>query len=78
MTDRILVRFNTKFAEDPQGRTWRVLVNGVETLAHKVYIEAPCESITEPIATGEVKHHFLAHGAVVWEEGDVARVRSRA
>jgi hypothetical protein len=26
--DRILVRFNTKWREDHQGRQWRVLVNG--------------------------------------------------
>ncbi|MBC8063535.1 MAG: hypothetical protein H7Y17_01795 [Chlorobia bacterium] len=74
MADRILVRFNTKVADDPEGRAWRVLVNGVETLAHKVHIEVPCESITEPIATGEIKHHFLCRGRVRWSQDHVATV----
>lgn len=62
--DRILVRFNTKFAEDPLKRGWRVLVNGEEQLAHRVDIQVPCETITEPISTGEIKHHFLCFGYV--------------
>ncbi|NBT58128.1 hypothetical protein EBT16_05025, partial [bacterium] len=37
-TDRILVRFNTKWRDDPEGRQWRVLVNGEETLASRVTI----------------------------------------
>jgi hypothetical protein len=74
MSSRILLRFNTKFAEDPEKRTWRVLVNGEETLAHKVLIKIPCETITEPISTGEIKHHFLCYGKVEWLPGDVAEV----
>lgn len=74
MASRILLRFNTKVAEDPQKRTWRVLVNGEETLAHKVLIQIPCETITEPIATGEIKHHFLCYGRVEWHPGDIAEV----
>jgi hypothetical protein len=74
MPDRILIRFNTKHADDPEGRRWRVLVNGEERLAHTVRILAPVETITEPIATGEVKDHFLAEGFVAWEEGHRATV----
>lgn len=74
MSDRVLLRFNTKFADDPERRTWRVLVNGKETLAHKVLIKIPCETITEPISTGEIKHHFLCFGKVTWLPGDIAEV----
>lgn len=76
--DRILVRFNTKFGNDPSGRRWRVLVNGEEHLAHKVVMSIPCETVTEPIATGEIKDHFLCFGSVEWESGDVARIVSGA
>ncbi|MFZ4508263.1 MAG: hypothetical protein ACOYON_11275 [Fimbriimonas sp.] len=74
MSSRILVRFNTKFTEDPEGRTWRVLVDGVETLAHKVMIDTPTETITESISTGEVKHHILCHGRVEWDEASNAHI----
>ena len=76
VADRILIRFNTKFAEDPEGRCWRVLVNGEETLAHRVQISVPCETITEAIATGEIKHHFLCDGQVQWGPEHVATVVS--
>ncbi|SFI64324.1 DUF6356 family protein [Planctomicrobium piriforme] len=69
---RILVRFNTKHREDPEGRSWRVLENGVETLAHVVSIAIPCETIREEVA-GEVKYHFLCNGKVVWD-GQNAKV----
>jgi hypothetical protein len=72
--DRILIRFNTKFEECPAKLKWRVLVNGQEFLADKVYIEVPCESITEPISTGEIKHHILCHGKAVWEDSYTVRV----
>ncbi len=74
MADRILIRFNTKFNDDPEGRCWRVLVNGDETLAHRVEIAIPCETVTEPIASGEIKHHFLCDGRVEWQAGSIARV----
>ncbi len=76
--DRILVRFNTKFGDDPDGRRWRVLVNGSERLAHKVVMMIPCETVTEPIVSGEIKDHFLCFGAVDWQSGDVARIVSTA
>lgn len=68
---RILLRFNTKYKEDPEGRTWRVLVDGTETLAHKIVTTIPCETIQEPVE-GVEKHHFLCWGKVDWTEGDVA------
>lgn len=70
--DRILVRFNTKFAEDDLKRNWRVLVNGEETLAHEVKINIPCETIVERIATGEIKYHFLCWGHVSFDENHTA------
>ena len=63
--DRILVRFNTKWEQDSQKRQWRVLVNGVESLAHKVAIKTPLETIEEQVA-GEQKFHFLCFGKVIW------------
>lgn len=72
--DRVLLRFNTKFEEDPLKRTWRVLVNGVETLAEKVYINIPGETIQEDVAPGVTKFHILCYGKVHWE-GDIATVR---
>ena len=73
--DRILIRFNTKHSEDAEGRRWRVLVNGEESLAHSVVMHVRVETVTEPIATGEVKDHFLAEGRVEWEPGFVAVVK---
>ena len=74
MNDRILIRFNTKWEQDELKRRWRVLVNGEETLAHNVITYGYCETITEPISTGEIKDHFLAYGRVVWDEDFVARI----
>lgn len=68
MQQRILVRFNTKFESDILKRKWRLLIDDVERLAHKVSIQVPCETITEAIATGEIKHHFLCSGEVKWDE----------
>ena len=67
--DRILVRFNTKWREDPQTRQWRVLVNGVESLARKVLLKTRCETIEENI-DGEQKFHFLCFGSVNWNGTD--------
>lgn len=63
--DRILVRFNTKWKEDPAQRKWRVLVNRVEYLASDVRIGTYCETIEEPV-NGEMKFHFLCLGRVHW------------
>lgn len=70
--DRILVRFNTKWHEDPQERHWRVLINGKESLAHNVLIRTNSETIEEYIA-GEQKFHFLCFGSVVWH-GTLAEI----
>jgi hypothetical protein len=66
--DRILVRFNTKWKEDPEKRQWRVLVNGVETLANDVFIKNGSETVEEEIS-GEKKFHFLCFGKVTWQDG---------
>jgi len=68
MSDRVLIRFNTKFEEDALKREWRVLVNGEESLARKVFIEVTSETVTERIATGEVKYHFQCYGKVKWQK----------
>ena len=65
--DRILVRFNTKWRDDWQNRQWRILVNGVETLAHKVVINTQMETIEEEVS-GEQKFHFLCSGKVIWDK----------
>ena len=70
--DRILLRFNTKFEEDPARRTWRVLVNGAETLASKVIIKVNGETIQEDVA-GIPKYHILCIGCVVWD-GSIATI----
>ncbi len=71
-SNRILVRFNTKYKEDDLRRNWRVLINGEETLAHDVYINVPTETIVEPIATGEIKYHFLCWGSARFSENHIA------
>ncbi len=68
---RILLRFNTKFEEDKKRRTWRVLVDGIEKLASKVYINVTSETITEDVAPGVTKYHVLCHGNVTWDEDEV-------
>jgi hypothetical protein len=64
-TNTILVRFNTKWKNDPISRQWRVLVNGKETLAHKVIIQSLSETVEQPV-DGEQKFHFLAYGNIEW------------
>lgn len=62
---RILLRFNTKFQEDPQKRTWRVLVDGKEKLADKVFIRVAGETVQEYV-DGILKYHILCDGHVIW------------
>lgn len=66
--ERILVRFNTKWKDDPEGRQWRVLINGSETLARGVSIKTGSETVEEEVQ-GEQKFHFLCFGRVLWKEG---------
>jgi hypothetical protein len=67
MMHRILVRFNTKWEQDDQKRRWRILVDGKESLAHKVIIQVEGETVTEPV-DGETKDHFLFFGHVDWKD----------
>lgn len=69
MHDRILLRFNTKWQDDPTTRKWRVLVNGEEKLARKVYLNLPCETVEEAV-DGVAKFHLMCHGRVFWNDGD--------
>jgi len=66
-SDKILIRFNTKWQEDEQKRTWRVLINGVEYLASKVNVNVPCVSTMEDIEPGVTKWHMLCYGKVYWK-----------
>ena len=75
---RILIRFNTKHAEDYErvvGRKWRVLVNGTERLAEKVIIRARDETIEEEV-DGIPKFHVEYYGFVRWN-GDIATIEDR-
>lgn len=67
---RILVRFNTKWQEDSLGRQWRVVVDGIEELAHHVRIMVPCQTIRENVGE-EPKFHFVCHGEAVWSATSV-------
>ncbi len=72
MSNRILVRFNTKHEQDTGHRKWRVLVDGDEKLADHVKITVPCETIMEEVGSVE-KYHFLCYGEVRWD-GTVATI----
>jgi len=61
----VLVRFNTKWRDDPAKRQWRVLVDDKETLVHKVIIKTLAETIEKPI-NNEQKFHFLINGNLEW------------
>ena len=69
---RILLRFNTKFTDDPKRRTWRVLVDGKEKLAEKVFVNAVGETIQEDV-DGVPKYHVMFNGHVTWD-GDLATI----
>jgi len=71
--DRILVRFNTKFQEDPDQRHWRVLVNGQETLAHRVEINVPAKTVMEQVGSEE-KYHILCYGKVMTQHCECTEV----
>jgi hypothetical protein len=73
--DRILIRFNTKHSDDPQGRKWRLLINNQESLAHHISIRIPCETITEEVAPGVTKYHILCYGTVYWPEPNMAVIQ---
>lgn len=70
--DRVLIRFNTKWKDDPEGRQWRVLVNGEESLASGVSMRVEADTVEEEIS-GEQKFHFLCLGRVLWH-GSFAEV----
>ena len=65
---RILVRFNTKWEQDRLSRKWRVVTNGVETLAHEVTVTIPCTTIQEDVPTDGTRWHFLCWGDVFWDD----------
>lgn len=72
--DRILVRFNTKWEQDPEKRQWRILINGHETLAHQVVMLKPCKTIEEPVE-GVQKFHFETTGQVTVDANYIGTIR---
>lgn len=72
--DRILIRFNTKWEEDDLKRNWRVLINGVESLASEIKILVPSGTTEEDISLGVTKWHILCYGKVHWD-GNKALVK---
>jgi plasmid stabilization system protein ParE len=72
---RILLRFNTKFEQDPKKRTWRVLEDGIERLASHVSIGTNGETIQEDI-DGVPKYHILFDGKILWDEDKAAIISS--
>jgi hypothetical protein len=59
--NKILIRFNTKWQEDPLKRTWRVLINGEEKLASEVCVEVPSQSTVEDVAPGVTEGGIKPH-----------------
>lgn len=72
---RILLRFNTKFEQDPKQRTWRVLEDGVEKLASKVFIQCDGQTIQEDI-DGVPKYHVLFNGKTLWADDEATIISS--
>jgi hypothetical protein len=67
----IKIRFNTekeKVSKDLPA--WRVVIDGVEHLAHHVRIEVPMETSEDTLPTGQLKWHLSCKGRVHWEGGD--------
>jgi hypothetical protein len=67
---RILLRFNTKFEQDSKGRTWRVLEDGIERLASKVFIHAVDGQTIQEDVDGVPKYHLLFNGGTIWENDE--------
>jgi len=70
--DNILLRFNTKWQNDPEGRKWRVVINDIEHLASEVHIHAKARTVEKEV-NGEPKFHLFCIGTVQWS-GDVASI----
>ncbi len=67
----IKLRFNTdkeKVSRDLPA--WRVVIDGVEHLAHHVRIEVPMETSEDMLPTGQLKWHLSCVGRPHWEDGD--------
>jgi hypothetical protein len=64
--DRILVRFNNK-AEPGSPLVWRVLVNGVESLASDLRLVGEMRSVTSHEG-GVKKYNVGCLGTVTWQD----------
>ncbi len=71
MVTKWLIRFNTQFKNDPEGRLWRVLEleTNTERLFRHVDINVNATTVSLPITTGELKHHILAEGRLIERDG---------
>ncbi|HZU54091.1 MAG TPA: hypothetical protein VFF77_09375 [Holophagaceae bacterium] len=64
----ISIRFNTdKERVSLDLPAWRVMVDGVEHLAHHVRIEVPMRTTEDRLPTGKLKWHLSCEGRVSWE-----------
>lgn len=70
---RVLVRFNMKWELDLFLRKWQVVEDGVERLAHRVDVLAPCMTIEEPV-NGEPKYHFQCYASSVTWNNDYVTI----
>ena len=64
----ISIRFNTdKERVSMDLPAWRVMVDGVEHLAHHVRVEVPMETTEDRLPTGKLKWHLSCQGELHWE-----------
>jgi hypothetical protein len=72
----VMIRYNTKAADnDPM--KWRVIIDGVESLADEVIVQGVSRTSTDVIEGGLVKHHVSVNDADVIWVGKTAFVRSK-
>lgn len=69
---QIKIRFNTKHQDDPEGRKWRVLLNGEEFLAESVDIHTPSYTSEDLLPNGILKWHISTEGMPFWEGNKVS------
>ncbi len=70
-TQHIQLRFNTdKEKVSMDLPAWRVMVDGVEHLAHHVRVEVPMHTTEDRLPSGKLKWHLSCEGLVTWEDSD--------
>jgi hypothetical protein len=65
----IKIRFNTEKLKDTTLPPWRVIIDGQQRLAQKIYINAPAETSVDEIAPGVYKWHITINDAsIIWNK----------